>query len=110
MSLLLVLALLLIYLLQSNAFQTVNSSYYARHIRKQQVQSRGETSISSALHTNKDGDNNTIISEADRLLAKAKAIRESLPTETSSSDTTSSSSSSILTLSMTIVSFSRINF
>jgi len=86
-------------LLQSNAFQTVNSSYYAHHIRKQQynnkLQSRGEIS-GSALYNNKDGnsDNNTTTSEADRLLAKAKAIRESLP-QTSSTDKTSSSLSSI---------------
>jgi len=86
-------ALLFMCLLQSNAFQTVNSSYYARHIRKQQynnkLQSRGEIS-GNALHTNKDGNNTT--SEADRLLAKAKAIRESLPPTIVSTDKTSSSS------------------
>ena len=99
MSLLLVLALLLIHLLQSNAFQTVNSSYYAHHhIRKQQYNNKLQNlgvSSSSALYNNKDGnsDNNTT-SEADRLLAKAKAIRESLP-QTSSTDKISSSSNSI---------------
>ena len=92
--LLFLLSLLSICLLQSNAFQTVNSSSYAHHIRKQQynkLQSRGEIS-SSALHNNKDGSDNSNTSEADRLLAKAKAIRETLPTSTISIDKTSSSS------------------
>ena len=100
MSLLLVLAaLLFICLLQSNAFQTVDSSYYAHHIRKQQYNNKlknlGVSSGNNALNNNKDGnsDNNTK-SEADRLLAKAKAIRESLP-QTTSTDKISTSSSSI---------------
>ena len=91
-------ALLFICLLQSNdAFQTVNSSYYAHHhIRKQQYNNKLQNlgvSSGSALYNNKDGnsDNNTTTSEADRLLAKAKAIRESLP-QTSSTDKISSSS------------------
>ena len=104
-------ALLFICLLQSNdAFQTVNSSYYAHHhIRKQQynnkLQNLGVSSC-SALYNNKDGnsDNNTT-SEADRLLAKAKAIRESLP-QTSSTDKISTSSSSSIQDKILISEFS----